>query len=135
DRDAHRSFHGKWEISRLAISSEGKPLGFCIGFELEPDQEVYREPGVYLHRLAVDQAARGRMIGALLQADTVVKIFIRGLRYVSDERNPILIYGQTNRTRENLAVIRFHNAAGFVTVREKSYSDRDDVVFKMDANS
>lgn len=131
--DRRREFLGKWEISRIAVSAMGIPLAFCIGFEMRPDHEHYHEPGIYLHRLAVAPEVQGRMIGALLQAETIVQSFLRGLCYAGDGRTPVFICGQTNKTVGNSRVRLLHRAAGFQEIGEKIYTDRTDVVLRMDA--
>lgn len=131
--DGSRSYLGKWEISRIALSISDQPLAFCIGFEMIPDNLYYNEVGIYLHRLAVDSNARGRRIGALLQTETIAQAFARGLCFVGNPRAPVLIFGQTNKTSSNEGVRLFHRAAGFQEIGEKPYPDRTDVVMRMDA--
>lgn len=133
EQDDNRKYLGKWEISRIALSESGDPLAFCIGFELRPDDQYYSKPGVYLHRLAVAQGAQGKMIGVLLQTETIAQIFKRGLRYVGSPQHPVLVWGQTNKILANKTVVRFHQGAGFRIVGEKSYPDRIDVIMRMDA--
>ena len=131
--DGTRAYLGKWEISRIAFSSTGEPLAFCIGFEMQPDHQYYHQAGIYLHRLAVAPNVQGRMIGALLQAETIVQAFLRGLCFAGSVRAPVVIFGQTNITPSNYRVRLFHKAAGFREVGQKTYPDRTDVILRMGA--
>lgn len=133
DGDARRSYTDKWKISRIALSPTGAPLAFCIGFEMQPDSEYYREPGVYLHRLAVAPQFRGRMIGLLLQAETIVQAFCRGLIQSGSTSYPVVLFGQTSESPENNSVLLFHKAAGFREVGKKPYANRTDLVLRMEA--
>lgn len=135
DCDGSRQFLGKWEVSRIAIASNGDTLGFCIGFERQPDFTFYHEPCFYLHRLAIVPAYQGRSIGALLQAETVVSCFVRGYNYVGSSSGPVVLYGQTDSAYCNRKVLLFYKAAGFRVVGQKPYENRTDVVMKMDAQS
>src|SRR5271165_2795898 len=71
EADSLRQYYGKWEISKAVVSHDGQMIGFCIGFELVPDDAYYKAPGVYVHRLALDRTFRNRGIGAILHAETV----------------------------------------------------------------
>jgi GNAT superfamily N-acetyltransferase len=133
DGDGTRQYFGKWDVSRVAITEDGRTIGFCIGFELVPDLQFYHERCFYLHRLAVLPEFRGRMIGALLQAETVVGCFVRGFHDIGSIRDPVVIYGQTDTADWNRSVRLFHQAAGFRVVGQKAYADRTDAIMKMDA--
>jgi GNAT superfamily N-acetyltransferase len=135
ESDERRTFRGKWDVSRVAIANNGDTVGFCIGFELEPDFKFYHEPCFYLHRLAIVPAYQGRGIGALLQAETVVGCFIRGFMCVGGPLDPVVLYGQTDSTENNRKVLLFYKAAGFRVVGQKPYESRIDTILKMDAQS
>jgi GNAT superfamily N-acetyltransferase len=135
DGDGARQYFGKWDVSRVAIAGDGGTIGFCIGFELVPDFQYYHERCFYLHRLAILPEFRGRMIGPLLQAETVVGCFVRGFHDIGSVRDPVVICGQTDMADWNRAVRLFHQAAGFRVVGQKPYPARTDAIMKMDADS
>lgn len=131
DHDDYREFHGKWEISRIALSENGNPIGFCIGFELVPDGIHYLEPGIYMHRMSLEHEYRSRQIGAILHAEAIGKAFERGIRRIKRSQTGLIIYGQTNDVPENKKIIQFYFDAGFKVVGAKSYPDRKDVILSM----
>ena len=100
---------------------------------MQPDFEYYREPGIYLHRLAVAPQFRGKMIGLLLQAETIVQAFSRGPIRRGSSVYAIAIFGQTSEAPENKSARLFHKAAGFREVGKKPYADRTDLVLRMEA--
>lgn len=135
EHDETRVYHGKWEISSIALTTDKVVSGFCIGFEREPDFKFYFEKGIYLHRLSVSLGLQGRAIGALLQTETIVRCFLRGLTHVGGPFDPVVVYGQTDSATYNRSVHLFHKAAGFEVVGEKPYERRTDVIMRMTAQS
>ncbi|MFC1453179.1 GNAT family N-acetyltransferase [Verrucomicrobiota bacterium] len=131
DNDATRTFHGKWELSTLAVARDETPMGFCIGFEIPPDGVHYPRPGVYMHRMSLAPAYRQRGVGAILHSETLWRALQRGLRIVQTQGTPPVIYGQTNKDGGNERIIAFHRDAGFRTIGRKQYPDRSDVVMIM----
>lgn len=133
--DDRRVFHGKWELSTLATTVDGTPMGFCIAFELQPDHQYYEHAGIYMHRMSLASPYRGRQIGALLHAETLWRAFCRGMQIMAPPGTPVRVYGQTNELAENIRVLEFHRDAGFLRVGRKPYSDRVDVIMEMTVQS
>ncbi len=135
DSDDRRTFHGKWELSALAITADGTPMGFCIAFELEPDHRYYEHPGIYMHRMSLASPYRRRQVGALLHAEALWRAFCRGAQITAPVGAPVRVYGQTNERPENSRVLEFHRDAGFRPVGRKPYPDRVDVIMEMTVES
>ena len=117
------------------MDQEGEAIGFCIGFELPPDNVTYHRPGIYMHRLSVHPKYRKQFVGALLQAEASVVCFDRGLRYIGPTAEDVVLYGQTNDVPENAHMLAFYRDAGFEPIGHKPYADRVDVVMQMTRQS
>jgi GNAT superfamily N-acetyltransferase len=135
EQDDTRIFHAKWSVSRIAVDTEDKLVGFCIAFERTPDSEYYPEKCFYLHRLAILPESRGRGLGALLQTQTIVDFFLRGFQCLGSARDPVIVYGQTDSAPFNRNVVLFNRASGFVEVGQKPYPFRTDLIMRADAKS
>ena len=131
--DNQRSYFGKWEISTIIFNKLYSPIGLCIGFELQPDMKDFFVPGIYMHRLALLESYRRKYIGAISHAETLSRVFSRGLRHLKCN-DPMRIYGQTNNTTENQYIIDFHLDAGFNPSGIKRYHDREDLIMCMSHN-
>lgn len=130
DRDESRVYHGKWEISRIALDETGCPLAFNVGFEREPDGVYYREACVYLHRLAVAPACRGRYVGALLHAETISCVFERGMRILRAD-GAFAVFGQANEVPDAAKLLAFYRDIGLEPVGRKPYDDRVDLILRL----
>lgn len=130
DADTYRVFYGKWDVSRVAFSQSGVPIGVCIGFERLAEPPVYPVNCVYMHRLAVAATHQGIGVGIGLHCAALDDVFERGLELISAPSR-FYVFGQADAAPWNERTRCFHRDAGFAVVGEKRYPDRVDLVMRM----
>ncbi|WP_082905709.1 GNAT family N-acetyltransferase [Bradyrhizobium centrolobii] len=126
--DERRAYTDKWTFSTVAFAKSKRLIGFCFGFRVHRDA-IYKEPGVYLHRMALAPDMIGRRIGAILLAETARRVFSH--IETTSCLEPFWVYGQTNDVPSNSRIIQFYHDAGYQVFDRKPYADRVDLVMRM----